>query len=1220
MAVLSAKIKLVDEISEKLQKIGTSGQSVTKELQNIGSAASSINDVTISVENEAEAFNGTAKVIQDYNEWHENSIAALTDYVNGVDGAEEQLKKYINSTEETADSQEELKDALKGTKEGLKDTQDGLENTQEELDKTSDKTKEYENTTEKTFESIEQLIAAAGIVSFLKSVADAYGEAVEAAQEYESGIAKVTTIADTNAKSANELKSEITALSQETAVSVNDLTEAAYSALSAGVDTANVTDFVRQSTKLAVGGFTSTATAVDVLTTALNAYKLDVSETSRVADTLITTQNLGKTTVDELASSMGRVIPSAAAYNVTIEDLSSAYAVLTANGIATAEATTNLKGMLNELADSGSTVSLTLQEQTGKSFSQLEAEGSSLGDVLNILYTSANNDATAFANLWSSQEAGTGALSIATSGTEKYNSVLNSMTTSVGTAADAYQIMTNNSAHTSQALSNAASNFSIAVGEVMLPATNKFNETLTEMLTGLTTVVQENPWVVQAVTSLAVGIGTVTVAITGYIAVTKLAKIATAAFTAVMDANPIFLVATAVAAVVAGLITFIGTQNDASESVEHLTVQSQKQKEELNELQNQIDSLNESGEGNSAEASVLQAKYDELSATYEKNKQTVEELAEAHSSLMDSYKSNREKHEEQSQKIADEEESAQNLIEKLGELGSKSKLTADEQSELGVVIDVLNQKMPSLGLTYDQVASDIDGSVTKIQQVLDKQIAQEKYDEAYSKYKDAYGQQNSLAKDVENQTAQLDDANTKYNNAVSSLEEIDTRAWNALGSGDIMYPIFGAPYDKSNAQDYVDSTKTALDEVQASYDEAVSAQEQNNQDMDDAWNEMKELASEAYGIVAEESNDASEASCAAASSVQSSIEELATAYDEAYEAALTSIQGQYNLWDEADNSISTSTDTLMSNLDSQITYWTNYADNLENLHSRNIEGLDALVASMDDGSEESAAALAALANASDTELQKIVNKNTELQDEQDRTAQNVGKLASDFDGKMDDIQKSAQSAIDGMNLSDEATTAATNTINAYINAIRSKVGEAESAASAVASAVSKHLNSGSTSVQANANGTTNSDAMFIAGERGRELVATADAYATGTTDSSDFYIAGDNGPELIVGRPGSTVFPHSETEQIIESLNRPLQVNVDAVSDNANVTTYNSNSNYSEKVITLRIEGAGSIQISGTGGLSVDEVVEILQEQIKPMLISIVADEISEEGDESYEY
>ena len=131
---------------------------------------------------------------------------------------------------------------------------------------------------------------------------------------------------------------------------------------------------------------------------------MSADQATHVSDVLLTTQNLGKTSVDELSASMGKVIPLAAAYGVSVENLSSGLAVMTANGIATAEATTYTKSMLNELGDSGSTVGKILQKQTGKSFAQLNAEGKSLGDVLQILYNSVGGNSTAFAGLWSSVE------------------------------------------------------------------------------------------------------------------------------------------------------------------------------------------------------------------------------------------------------------------------------------------------------------------------------------------------------------------------------------------------------------------------------------------------------------------------------------------------------------------------------------------------------------------------------------------------------------------------------------------------------------------------------------------------------------------------------------------------------------------------------------------------------------------------------------------------
>lgn len=298
---------------------------------------------------------------------------------------------------------------------------------------------------------------------------------------YETSLAKVGTIADLGKLSIQKLGSQITDMSNTMGIAATDIAEATYQAISAGQDTANAVEFTGQAAKLATAGFTSTTSAVDILTTALNAYGLSADQATHVSDVLLTTQNLGKTSVDELSSSMGKVIPLAAAYNVSVENLSSGLAVMTANGIATAEATTYTKSMLNELGDTGSSVGKILQQQTGKS----------LGDVLQVLYDSVGDDGTAFAGLWSSVEAGTGALSLVSGGADKFNGVLGQMVDSAGATETAYATMTDTFQHSMESLQTTAENLSIDLFEAMEPGLMEAANWGTDCLNTLTSALNE---------------------------------------------------------------------------------------------------------------------------------------------------------------------------------------------------------------------------------------------------------------------------------------------------------------------------------------------------------------------------------------------------------------------------------------------------------------------------------------------------------------------------------------------------------------------------------------------------------------------------------------------------------------------------------------------------------------------------------------------------------
>ncbi len=61
---------------------------------------------------------------------------------------------------------------------------------------------------------------------------------------------------------------------------------------------------------------------------------------------------------------------------------------------------------------------------------------------------------------------------------------------------------------------------------------------------------------------------------------------------------------------------------------------------------------------------------------------------------------------------------------------------------------------------------------------------------------------------------------------------------------------------------------------------------------------------------------------------------IISAYNEAYDAALKSVSGQYDLWDTAEKIVATSASSINSRTGGQITYWDSYNQNLESLNAR----------------------------------------------------------------------------------------------------------------------------------------------------------------------------------------------------------------------------------------------------------------------------------------------
>ena len=286
-------------------------------------------------------------------------------------------------------------------------------------------------------------------------------------------------------------------MSNRTGVAFTDLAESMYSALSAGVPQDNVLEFVENTVNLSKGGFTQTATAIDIVTTALNAYQMEMSEATHVQDVLITTQNLGKTTVDELASNMGKLIPTANGVNVAFDQLGAMYATVTANGVATAETTTYLNAMINELGASGSTAEKAMQAATagtdmaGKKISEISAMGYDVTDVLKLMDEYAQSTGKSLSDMFSSSE-GAKAANILLSNAESFKSNITAMIDSTGAAATAAETMMDTTAEKTQVAKNQIDNLTSAIAEQLLPAIGETAQSVSDALdsSGIKTVAE----------------------------------------------------------------------------------------------------------------------------------------------------------------------------------------------------------------------------------------------------------------------------------------------------------------------------------------------------------------------------------------------------------------------------------------------------------------------------------------------------------------------------------------------------------------------------------------------------------------------------------------------------------------------------------------------------------------------------------------------------------
>lgn len=365
---------------------------------------------------------------------------------------------------------------------------------QTQASRANSKLSNFANTMTSTGKTMAKTVTAP-IIAFV-------GASTKLAMDTEQGFAKVNSIAQLSGKEWENYTNKMKQGASTTGKTYSEYAEATYQAISAGVKYTDTTKFLDKANKLAVGGFTDLSKATDVLTTIQNAYGLSAKDTARISDVLIQTQNKGKTTVDELASNMGRVIPTAQSMGVSIEQLGASYAIMTAKGIATAESTTYMNSMFNELGKTGTVADKTLRQISGKSFKELTAEGKTVGDVLAMLDEHAKANGKSLSDMFGSAEAGKASLALLGNGADEFNAQLKGMEEASGATDKAFKIVSDTAQYKFKRamtdLKNALSDF----GTAMLPIVTDVAELASKFLSWASSMAQNHPWL----TKLSLGI------------------------------------------------------------------------------------------------------------------------------------------------------------------------------------------------------------------------------------------------------------------------------------------------------------------------------------------------------------------------------------------------------------------------------------------------------------------------------------------------------------------------------------------------------------------------------------------------------------------------------------------------------------------------------------------------------------------------------------------
>ena len=301
---------------------------------------------------------------------------------------------------------------------------------------------------------------------------------VQSSMGLETSLSEVYTLTDMSERQFGRLSDRVVEMSLELPQAASQLGKGLYQTISAGVtQTGQSLDVLEISAKAAVGGVTDAFTAVDGITTMLNAYSLSAEYAEHMSDLLFVTVREGKTTFGELAPSIGKVLPQARQLGLSLEEILGSVATLTAGGLRTPEAVTALRGMLVSLLRPSQDAAKAAEE-LGIQWNAEGARAQGLIGLLQELKEKTGGNTDVIARLVPEVEAMTGVMALAGEQFDAYGEKLDALSDSAGAAEAAFEKM-RTSANAWEIIKNHMSAWARVAGDAVLPA-------LADLATGLT--------------------------------------------------------------------------------------------------------------------------------------------------------------------------------------------------------------------------------------------------------------------------------------------------------------------------------------------------------------------------------------------------------------------------------------------------------------------------------------------------------------------------------------------------------------------------------------------------------------------------------------------------------------------------------------------------------------------------------------------------------------
>ena len=310
------------------------------------------------------------------------------------------------------------------------------------------------------------------------------GFAIKTAGDFDAAWREITTLIDEPVEALDGFRQAILDYARDSAFGLNEVTDAVYSAISAGIDYTDSLDVVAKSEQLAVAGKSSLKESVIALEGSLNAYAASADQAEDFSDALFTAVKEGITTIPELSNALSRVTLLAANTGVEFGELVAAISTLTSASTPTAEAVTAVRAVLNGI--------ISPTQDARRAFNELEIEvGASalqskgLAGVLEEVKEATGGNADAISRLFGSVNAFNAVLALTGESSEKFNATLLEQENRAGATAEAYERMAGTIGQANKTLVNRLQALFVEIGTPLLDQYGSLTEAIGQIFNAL---------------------------------------------------------------------------------------------------------------------------------------------------------------------------------------------------------------------------------------------------------------------------------------------------------------------------------------------------------------------------------------------------------------------------------------------------------------------------------------------------------------------------------------------------------------------------------------------------------------------------------------------------------------------------------------------------------------------------------------------------------------